>query len=248
MSTRTHLFILLAAIGLTGTILLTALSTALSTAQPLITIPEGKGPANQTRSIRITLADRASEPESAAQSIGKPAPRQEPKQLPDPTPKKKPAPKPETKLAPKPEPEPESETTTADKPSKSVAQTSAGTAEEATAPESEQGAQPTKKQLRAGASQKTDNYLSKLVRHLSAYRDYPRRARRLGMQGTPVVVFEFDRAGRLLNYRLLRGSSHRILDDAALNMLQEASPFPPVPDDMASETFRFQLPVAFQLR
>jgi len=68
------------------------------------------------------------------------------------------------------------------------------------------------------------------------------------MQGTPVVVFEFDRAGRLLNYRLLRGSSHRILDDAALNMLKEASPFPPVPDDMTSETFRFQLPVAFQLR
>jgi len=124
-------------------------------------------------------------------------------------------------------------------------------AEKAVARQSEKKAtpaQPTKKQLRAGASPQTDSYLARLVRHLSAYRDYPRRARRLGLQGTPVVVFEFDRAGRLLNYRLLDGSSHRILDDAALKMLKQASPFPPVPDGMTSETFRFQLPVAFQLR
>jgi len=106
MSTRAHLFILLAAVSLTGTILLIALSTALSPAQPLITIPEGKDPANQTRSIRITLADQAPEPESTVQPVGEPAPRQEAKQQPDPTPKKKPNPKPETKLAPKPEPEP----------------------------------------------------------------------------------------------------------------------------------------------
>jgi len=31
-------------------------------------------------------------------------------------------------------------------------------------------------------------------------------------------------------------------------MLKQASPFPPVPNDMTSRTFRFQLPVAFQLR
>jgi protein TonB len=62
------------------------------------------------------------------------------------------------------------------------------------------------------------------------------------------VVFEFNRAGRLLDYRLLKGSSHRILDDAALAMLKEASPFPSVPEEMRGETFRFQLPVAFQLR
>jgi protein TonB len=141
--------------------------------------------------------------------------------------------------------------TATDNASKPTAQTSARTDEKAVTSQPEKAAtsaKSTKKQLRAGASQKTDNYLSKLVRHLSAYRDYPRRARRLGLQGTPVVMFEFDRAGQLLSYRLLEGSSHRILDDAALNMLKQASPFPPVPDDMASETFRFQLPVAFQLR
>ncbi|EAZ97706.1 energy transducer TonB [Marinobacter sp. ELB17] len=236
MSTRAHLFILLAAISLTGTILLIALSTV----QPQVTIPEGKDPANQTRSIRITLADQAPEPESAAQPAGVPAPRPEPKKQPEPSPKE-PAPK----FDPMPEPEP------AESASKPVAKTNTKPAGKTVARQSEKtakSAEPTKKQLRAGASQKTDNYLSKLVRHLSAYRDYPRRARRLGLQGTPLVVFEFDRAGRLLNYRLLQGSSHRILDDAALNMLKLASPFPPVPDDMTSETFRFQLPVAFQLR
>jgi protein TonB len=246
MSLRAHLFILLAAVSLTGTILLIALSTA----QPQVTIPEGKDPANQTRSIRITLADQAPEPESAAQPVGESAPRPEPKKQPEPSPKE-PAPKPDPMPEPEPEPEPESVPVPAKKASKPVVKTSTKPAEKAVADLSEKAATParlTKKQLRAGASPQTDSYLAKLVRHLSAYRDYPRRARRLGLEGTPIVVFEFDRAGRLLNYHLLQGSSHRILDDAALNMLKQASPFPPVPDDMTSETFRFQLPVAFQLR
>ena len=228
MSKRAHLLILLAAIGLTVTILLIAIAAA----QPLITVPEGKDPVNQARSIHITLANQAPEP----------APKPEPKQQPDPAPKK-PAPTPETKPDPKPEPEPESVPISVEKISKPAEKAVARQSEKKATP-----AQPTKKQLRAGASPQTDSYLARLVRHLSAYRDYPRRARRLGLQGTPVVVFEFDREGRLLNYRLLDGSSHRILDDAALNMLKQASPFPPVPDDMTSETFRFQLPVAFQLR
>jgi len=248
MSARAHVLTLLAAIGLTAPILLIALSTA----QPLIMLPEGKDPVNQTGSIHITLADQTPEPESdtPAQPVDEPASRPELKQHPEPSPKK-PAPAPDAKPEPEPEPEPESVATAADNASKPVAETSARTDEKAVTSQPEKAAksaESTKKQLRAGASQKTDNYLSKLVRHLSAYQDYPRRARRLGMQGTPVVMFEFDRAGRLLSYRLLKGSSHRILDDAALNMLKQASPFPPVPDDMTSETFRFQLPVAFQLR
>ena len=213
MSKRAHLLILLAAISLTVAILLIAITTT----QPLISLPEGKDPANQAGSIHITLADQASEPESdtPAQPADEPAA----------------------------EPEPVSVPVSVDKISKPAEKAVARQSEKKATP-----AQPTKKQLRAGASPQTDSYLARLVRHLSAYRDYPRRARRLGLQGTPVVVFEFDRAGRLLNYRLLDGSSHRILDDAALKMLKQASPFPPVPDGMTSETFRFQLPVAFQLR
>ena len=215
MSKRAHLLILLAAISLTVAILLIAITTT----QPLISLPEGKDPANQAGSIHITLADQASEPESDTPA----QPADEP--------------------AAEPEPEPVSVPVSVDKISKPAEKAVARQSEKKATP-----AQPTKKQLRAGASPQTDSYLARLVRHLSAYRDYPRRARRLGLQGTPVVVFEFDRAGRLLNYRLLDGSSHRILDDAALKMLKQASPFPPVPDGMTSETFRFQLPVAFQLR
>ena len=219
MSKRAHLLILLAAISLTVAILLIAITTT----QPLISLPEGKDPANQAGSIHITLADQASEPESDTPA--------------------QPADEPAAEPEPEPEPEPVSVPVSVDKISKPAEKAVARQSEKKATP-----AQPTKKQLRAGASPQTDSYLARLVRHLSAYRDYPRRARRLGLQGTPVVVFEFDREGRLLNYRLLDGSSHRILDDAALNMLKQASPFPPVPDDMTSETFRFQLPVAFQLR
>jgi len=235
MSTRAQLLTLLAAISLTATIFLIAIATA----QPLITLPEGKDSVNQTRSIHITLADQAPERESniAAQPIDEPVPKLETKQQPDPV-SKKPEPEPE----PKPKPKPKSVPVSAEKTSKPVAKTSTKPVGKAKPAESKQ------KQLRSGASPQTDSYLARLVRHLGAYRDYPRRARRLGLQGTPVVVFEFDREGRLLNYHLLKGSSHRILDDAALTMLKQASPFPTVPDEMTNETFRFQLPIAFQLR
>ncbi len=103
-------------------------------------------------------------------------------------------------------------------------------------------------ELRAGSSSNIDQYLTRLARHLSRHRDYPRRAQRLNMEGTPVVLFRFNRQGELLDYSLSEGSSHNLLDEAALEMLVAAAPLPAVPDDMQGETFSFQLPVRFNLR
>jgi protein TonB len=96
-------------------------------------------------------------------------------------------------------------------------------------------------------SSQSDSYLSRLYQHLGKNRDYPRRAQRLGQEGTPVVLFTFDRNGRLLSYRITRESPHRLLDKAALDMLESANPLPEVPDDMTGETFTVQVPVRFSL-
>jgi protein TonB len=224
MTKRASTLILLVAISLTGTIL----AIAIPATPPLISLSEGKDPVNQTRSIRISLAER--KPEQAPSETARP------KEEPIPEPEEKPEPEPE------PEPEPVSVPIPAEETSKS--ETSAKT--KSPAEPTPQSA--TEVDLLAGASQTTDTYLSKLVRHLSAYREYPRRARRLNMEGTPVVIFEFSRAGELLDYQLLQSAPYTLLNEAALDMLKVASPFPAVPDDMAGETFQFQLPVRFQLR
>lgn len=102
--------------------------------------------------------------------------------------------------------------------------------------------------LNAGASERADDYLSRLTRHLSRFYEYPRRARRLGQEGTAVVQFTFTRDGTLIDHRLSDSSGHDRLDQAALAMLAEAAPLPPVPDTMAGDRFRFVLPVRFRLR
>ena len=100
----------------------------------------------------------------------------------------------------------------------------------------------------AGQSSQVDSYLSKLSRHLARYYEYPRRARRLGQEGTPVIVFEFRRDGSLVEHSLRDSSGHSLLDDAALAMLAQAAPLPAVPDSMRGKSFTYALPVRFNLR
>jgi len=63
-----------------------------------------------------------------------------------------------------------------------------------------------------------------------------------------VVVFEFSRDGSLIDHSLRDSSGHRLLDDAAQEMLTQAAPLPEVPDDMRGNTFTYALPVRFSLR
>ncbi|MDX1553299.1 MAG: energy transducer TonB [Marinobacter sp.] len=103
-------------------------------------------------------------------------------------------------------------------------------------------------ELTAGESSEVDSYLTKLSRHLSQFYEYPRRARRLGQEGSPVLVFEFSRDGNLVQYYLSKSSDHSLLDYAALDMLEDAEPLPEVPASMKGETFTYALPVRFRLR
>lgn len=64
----------------------------------------------------------------------------------------------------------------------------------------------------------------------------------------PVVVFRFRRDGQLLEHYLQTGSGHQLLDQAALDMLKQASPLPPVPDTLPGKEFSYALPVRFKLR
>jgi protein TonB len=103
-------------------------------------------------------------------------------------------------------------------------------------------------ELTAGESSAVDRYLTELSQHLGRFYDYPRRARRLGQEGSPVVEFEFDRDGTLVYHSLHSSSDHALLDDAALEMLKDAEPLPEVPESMKGQTFTYTLPVRFKLR
>jgi len=139
-------------------------------------------------------------------------------------------------------------TTTVATPVAEVPDTETGAPAQEGATSAETVSQNLSVQLNAGSSSAVDSYLSRLNRHISRYYSYPRRARRLGQEGIPVVVFRFRRDGQLLEHYLQTGSGHQLLDQAALNMLKQAAPLPPVPDTMPGREFSYALPVRFRLR
>jgi protein TonB len=238
-SPRTKALLLALAVSLTA-----AAVWLFSPEPPARLVPLGEAAVNTAPALRISLAGQP-EPETEAT----PAPVPEPK--PEPAPEPKPEPEPEPKPEPEPEPQPDPEPTPAaptsepkSEPKSEPAAAAANSADQA----SDQPPQDRQIELNAGRSEAVDNYLSRLSRHLGRFYEYPRRARRLGQEGTPVLVFSFNRQGQLLSYQLANASGHALLDDAALAMLKQAEPLPKVPADMTGRSFSYALPVRFQLR
>ena len=76
---------------------------------------------------------------------------------------------------------------------------------------------------------------------------YPRSARRRGLEGEPVVDFTLGNAGNLLQVSINNPSPHKLLDEAALDAVKSATPYPPIPELLKMETIRFKLPISFIL-
>ncbi|MCB9645412.1 MAG: energy transducer TonB [Deltaproteobacteria bacterium] len=83
---------------------------------------------------------------------------------------------------------------------------------------------------------------------VEAQQRYPRRAQRLGQQGTAVISVRLTRAGALAEAPvLIRSSGHALLDAEALRMVEAAAPFPGLPAGYTADTVALELPVRFSL-
>jgi protein TonB len=90
-------------------------------------------------------------------------------------------------------------------------------------------------------------YLSALRRRLHAALEYPAAARRRGLSGTVELEIALEATGRVNDVRLVRSSSHAVLDVAALEAARSLGrvPFPP---DVRPRALRVLMPVVFELR
>lgn len=82
---------------------------------------------------------------------------------------------------------------------------------------------------------------------LAQHRRYPRAARRSGAEGTVWVRFVLDRGGSLQGSEVLTSSGHPILDRAALDLLERASPFPALPPELTTDEIELVLPIEYDL-
>lgn len=76
---------------------------------------------------------------------------------------------------------------------------------------------------------------------------YPKAALRHGDEGEPVVGFTIGEDGKLLQLSLEKSSLIESLDEAALNTVKNASPYPRIPKPLNLKSIKFTLPISFTL-
>jgi periplasmic protein TonB len=87
------------------------------------------------------------------------------------------------------------------------------------------------------------NYPGKVVTKLRRALRYPARARRERLRGEVQVSFTVGGGGSVSDIRVVRSSGLPVLDQAALETVRRAAPFPPIPDDRPN--WSFTVPLAF---
>lgn len=86
-----------------------------------------------------------------------------------------------------------------------------------------------------------------ILQWLQRHRSYPRGALRAGLEGEVGVRFTLDRGGHLLHAEVERSSGFKLLDQAALELLQRAQPYPLPPLDQGIDRLELSLPVAYRI-
>jgi len=89
-------------------------------------------------------------------------------------------------------------------------------------------------------------YVSVCQAWLQLHTKYPPEAREGGIEGMGIVMLVITRDGTLESHQLYQSTGHRILDDAMMEAVSRASPFPPFPESRTDDTATLLLPVKFR--
>jgi protein TonB len=171
----------------------------------------------------IPVEKPAAKPETKKEATAKP--------LPLPPPKPKPRPKVETAPPQSPQPPPS-------QPAPPQASAPAPTAVIQ---------QPTAAPPPVAPSAAPPSYAALLLKWLEQHREYPRLARLQGIQGTVTLSLTLGRSGSVVAAAIRESSGQPLLDQATLDMVRRADPFPPLPAALGRERIEFLVPVRFAL-
>lgn len=95
------------------------------------------------------------------------------------------------------------------------------------------------------AAQQT--YFNLLARTLAETKRYPSISRRRGEQGVVQLFFIILRDGNISESRIDASSGYERLDQAVMEMLDNAQPLPAFPEEMSQQQLEVKVPIAFEL-
>jgi protein TonB len=90
-------------------------------------------------------------------------------------------------------------------------------------------------------------YLNQMRRRLMEALRYPAPARDRGLSGTVTLDISIESSGAIADVSVTGSSSHRLLDEAALQAARSLAP-QPFPKGLAPKALRVRLPVRFDLQ
>lgn len=108
---------------------------------------------------------------------------------------------------------------------------------------------PEKNKVAAEAiAQILDEFYLKVGKQIAFAKIYPDFARKMGYQGKALVAFKIDRDGNVLSLAVSQSSGNEILDEAALEAVKEAGPYPPIPKELNKSSLKLKIPITYALR
>lgn len=107
-------------------------------------------------------------------------------------------------------------------------------------------ASPSAGQAGAGSGGSADvaRYPGQVQNKLRRALRYPRDAR--GDSGEALVYFVVDSGGQVVSLNVARSSGNPIIDQAALDTVRRAAPFPAIPGDAGRTSWDFTIPLTFR--
>lgn len=100
----------------------------------------------------------------------------------------------------------------------------------------------------ANSDRQTADYFGTIQARLARHKIYPQAARLRREEGTVLVRFTIVADGTITGWAVVQGSGHGSLDRAAEEMIQRASPLPPIPTGMGRSRIDITLPVRYALQ
>ena len=90
-------------------------------------------------------------------------------------------------------------------------------------------------------------YLEMVRLKIEKYKKYPVAARARQVEGRATVQFFIEPSGEINSIKILKSSKHKLLDRAAVEAVNSASPVPKLPSYISNEAIQIEIKIVFEI-